>query len=463
VNSDLYTLDARELAARIKARAVSPVEVVDAALDRIRDRDQVLNACTVVLGDDARQRAREAEQLVMAGGEVGPLHGVPVAIKDAIWVKGELATMGTRALENFRPDEDAAAVRRLRDAGAIVVAKTTNPELLWSGYTRSELQGVTRNPWNPERTPGGSSGGSGAAVASGMVPLALGTDAGGSIRIPAVYCGIVGLKPSHGAVPRAPGFEEMRTVNVFGPLARSVADARLCFGVIAGPDPADNLCVPLVVDHAISRDVKDMRIAFTPTLGAHAMEPSTAAAFDAAIAALGDAGWNLELAAPTPWDLDEITTPIYLAEQMGSHLDGREQLLGAGAARMVAAGARLPAKDYFDAQIRRAQFARVWESFLDDYDALLTPASVMPPFAADPEGPILIDNKPYELDTDSSHFIPSVIANLTGGPAVVVPTGVDDNGLPVSIQVMTKRFSDHRCMAVAEAIEGVLPPVGTPV
>jgi Asp-tRNA(Asn)/Glu-tRNA(Gln) amidotransferase A subunit family amidase len=298
-----------------------------------------------------------------------------------------------------------------------------------------------------------------------MVPLALGTDAGGSVRIPAAFCGIVGVKPSHGVVPRSPGFEEMRSVNVFGPLARSVSDARLCLEVISGPDPADNLSVPLRPSDARPAIpvVKDMTIAFAHKLGDYAIEPSTVAAFDETVGTLRAAGWQLGEARPAPRDVDSISTPIYLAELMGSQLDGREHLLGAGAQQMVADAAHISGKDYYDAQLRRAEFARMWESFFDDYDALLTPSCALPPFAADPQEPVVIDGKPHDIDTDTDYFTPSVIANLTGGPAVVVPTGLDANGLPTSIQVMTRRYSDDRCMAIAEAIEHLLPRMEPPV
>jgi Asp-tRNA(Asn)/Glu-tRNA(Gln) amidotransferase A subunit family amidase len=460
-NLDLRSLEARELADRIRARAVSPVEVVDASLARIASVDPVLNACTVVLEDDARAQARAAERVLMAGDQVGPLHGVPVAIKDAIWVKDQPATMGSRALADFRPEEDAVVVRRLRDAGAILVAKTTNPELLWSGYTRSELYGVSRNPWNTERSPGGSSGGSGAAVASGIVPLALGTDAGGSIRLPAAFCGIVGLKPSHGVVPRCPGFEEGRSVNVFGPLTRSVADARLALQVIAGPDPADNLSVPLAGPQELTGPAIDLRIAWTPTVEDHSLDRSVASEFDKAIGTLEQAGWQLVEACPRAGSLAEFVNDVYLGE-LPPMLAGREHLLSAPIREIVAESRRLTATDYYDAQLRRAGYARIWEAFFDRYDALLTPAAAMPPFPADPQEPILIDGKAHDLDQDLGYLLLNMVANLVGGPAVTVPIGVNEDGLPVGIQIMTGRFGDWLALMIAEEIEAAFPRLEMP-
>ena len=465
VDEHLHALDARELAGLIRSREVSAVEVVDASLARIEQLDGVLNACTVVLADAARSHAREAERAIGGGQPVGPLHGVPVAIKDAIWVSGEPATLGSRALADFRPAEDAAAVRRLRSAGAIIVAKTTNSELLWSGYTATELYGVTRNPWDVRLTPGGSSGGSGAAVASGMVPLALGTDAGGSIRIPASHCGIVGLKPTHGLVARSPAFEEMRSLNVVGPLTRSVADARLCLDVIAGPDPADNLSAPIewrrgAVANA-ERPARSRQVAWSLTLGEHPVDRLVAERFHAAIAVLERDGWKLDQASPEVGDLGAISMPILFTE-MAPMIVGREHLLSPALAEIVRRGSEVSAREYFNAQLRRAEYTRRVEAFFDEYDALLTPTTAMRPFDADPRGPIEIDGELVDVDMDPDPYNLTVIANLTGAPAVTLPAGLDRGGLPVGIQVICRRFADDLCVAIAESIAELLPAIGPP-
>jgi len=460
---DLAAASAATLATLIRSREVSAAEVVDRMLERIRGVDPVLNACTVVLDDSARESARHADRAVANGDDVGPLHGVPVAIKDAIWVEGQPSTMGTRALEDFRAPEDASAVGRLRNAGAIILAKTTNSELLWDGYTRTDLHGVTRNPWDTERTPGGSSGGSGAAVAAGMAPLALGTDAGGSIRLPAAFCGIVGIKPTHGTVARTPGFDEMRSLNAVGPLARSMADARLCLRTICGPDPADNLSgPPSAHDQASERAVQELRIAWTPTVGCHEIERSTKRHFEESIEALAAAGLNLSRAHPQPWDLDEMSVPIFCAE-LGTMVDGREARLSGRAAQMLDEAASVTGREYYAAQVKRAAYTRMWEEFFAEYDAILTPTTAMPPFAADPQGPVMIGGKSHDIDTDTSYFNLTLVANLTGGPAISVPTGLDETTLPLGIQVMTKRFADDLCARIAEAIEALLPAAATPV
>jgi len=462
MHDDLSRLSVVELADLIRSREVSPVEVVDLSLERISQRDSVVNACTVVLERPARREASEAERALLRGDPLGPLHGVPVAIKDAIWVKDQLATLGSRAFEEFRAPEDAAVVRRLRDAGAIIIAKTTNPELLLDGYTKSELYGVTRNPWNPELTPGGSSGGSAAAVAAGMVPLALGTDAGGSIRIPAAFTGLFGMKPTHGIVPRTPGFDEMRSRNSFGPLARTLEDINLCLAVIAGPDPADNLSFPSRPRTDLRDiDVTELRIAWSTTVGGHLIDESTAAALTSSVETLVAAGYRLERAYLEPWDLDEFAVPVFFAE-LGVMFDGREHLLSQRAQDRVKAGTELHAREYYAAQIERAQYTRAWESFFDHYDAFLSPTTAMPPFAADPDGPIFIGGEPHDLDTDTSYFKLTHVANLTGCPALAVPTGLDDNGLPVSIQIMTRRFSDDLCLAIGKAVATVLPAAPLP-
>jgi Asp-tRNA(Asn)/Glu-tRNA(Gln) amidotransferase A subunit family amidase len=456
VSGELHGVGAGELARLISTREISPVQAVEASLARIAELDGVLNACTVVLDVDARARASEAERAIGAGEPVGPLHGLPVAVKDAIWVRGELATMGSRALSDFRPTEDAASVRRLRAGGAIVVAKTTNSELLWSGYTATDLYGITRNPWDVRLTPGGSSGGSGAAVASGMVPLALGTDAGGSIRIPAAFCGVVGFKPTHGLVARSPAFEEMRSLNVVGPLARSVADARLCLDVIAGAEPADNLSAPIARCSAPDSPSSERRIAWSLTLGDHPVQEEIGERFHATIARLKRAGWGLHEARPEVGDLGEISMPILLTE-LAPMVKGREHLLSPALRDLVIQGAQVSARTYFDAQLKRARLTRRFEAFFEDYDALLTPTTAMRPFDADPRGPIEIAGTLVDVDLDTAPYNLTVIANLTGAPAVSLPAGVDRGGLPVGIQVTCRRFADDLCLQIAGQLERLLP------
>ena len=212
-------MDACAAAEAVRARRISPVELLDQALATIASKDPEINAFTVVLEEEARATARRLER-----DPQGPLAGVPIAIKDHVWMRGAPATNGSLALRDFVPTEDCACVARLREAGAVIVGKTNNPEFCYRGITDNALYGLTRNPRSLDRTPGGSSGGSGAAVAAGMVPFALGTDGGGSIRIPASFCGIVGLKPSFGLVPKLPGFRGWPTLSVDGPLATTVRD-----------------------------------------------------------------------------------------------------------------------------------------------------------------------------------------------------------------------------------------------
>jgi len=220
------------------------VDVVTEALTRIHELQPALNAFTVVLDDSALASARDADESVRQGGPLPALLGVPVSVKDHIWMTDTPATNGSLLLRDFVPTEDAVPVARLRAAGAVVVGKTNNPEFCYRGFTDNLVFGLTRNPWDLERTPGGSSGGAGASVAAGMTAVALGTDGGGSVRIPASFCGVVGHKPTFGLVPKEPGFKGWKTLSVDGPLARSVRDAALMLSVIAGPAAADDMSYP---------------------------------------------------------------------------------------------------------------------------------------------------------------------------------------------------------------------------
>jgi len=383
-----------------------------------------------------------------------------VAVKDTIWMKGLRATRGSRAFADFICPEDAVAVRRLRAANAAIVGRTTNPELCFRGVTQSVLHGVTRNPFDLSRVAGGSSGGSGAAVASGAVPMALGTDGGGSIRIPASFCGVVGHKPTFGLVPVTPGFRGWETLSVVGPIARSVADARFLLDVIAGPDPSDpgslNVSrLPLPGDRRAATP-GDLRAAASPDLGHLPVEPAVRAAFSAAVAELRAAGWDIADAEPEPIPAAPIWDGIGVPEGYAADrtLLERPELLEPDTARLLAAGADISAAQYLDALEERARYIRAWAAFFTRFDVLLTPTMQMTAFEVGSLTPAAIDGVPVDpfFDDWCNFCLP---ANLTGFPATSVPCGYDADGLPIGLLVTGPRGADDWTLAVAEAWESL--------
>jgi Asp-tRNA(Asn)/Glu-tRNA(Gln) amidotransferase A subunit family amidase len=447
--------DATASAADVASGRRSPVDLVEESLQRIADLDRALNACTVVFADEARAAALAAERTVAKSVELGRLHGVPVVVKDEIWIAGAPSTLGSRALADFVPAEDAVAVERLRRAGAIVIAKTANPEYLWSDdCTRSELYGVTRNPWNPDRSPGASSGGSAAAVAAGMAPLAIGSDAGGSIRKPASRCGIAGLKPTYGLIPYAPAHGLWSSLGVVGPMARTVRDLALALSVLAGPDPRDALCLPhLGLDYpaAVEAGFDPRRVAWSLDLGIARVNQSVREVFGRAIGLLEGDGWNLEEAAPYLPDPLPIAVKLWLGE-LGP-APARIDLVEPSMRERFREAATISAHELYQAQRERRQYARHWEEFFCDYDVLVTPTVPVGTPSADPA-------PSTQSSIESSSFADP--ANLTGGPAVTVPMGLDDEGMPLGLQFMGPRFSDDRCLAAAARFETLVEP-RTPV
>ena len=290
--NNLDELDAVGMAAAVRARDISPVELVGQAFERIDASDGEVNAFAFLLRDQATEQARSAEAAVRRGDQLGPFHGVPISVKEAIWMRGVPCTNGSRALAGHIPVEDAALIRRLRDAGAIVVGKTNISEFCYFGCADNDVYGLTRNPWNLDRTPGGSSGGAAAATAYGAVPLSIGADAGGSIRIPASFCGVFGYKPSFGLVPQGPGWPGYKTLTVNGPIARSARDLAACAAVIAGPDPSDDLSEPELPTGFHDGNVEGLRVAYSADLGYAPVEAEVREAFAAAIGRLRAAGWD---------------------------------------------------------------------------------------------------------------------------------------------------------------------------
>ncbi len=453
--------DAWAMAEAVRAGDTSSVELVEAALARIEARDGDVNAFTVVLAEQALDAARRADD---RRGQDLPLLGVPVSVKDHIWLAGSPATNGSLALAEFVPDVDAVPVARLRAAGAVVVGKTNNPEFCYRGYTDNDLFGLTRNPWALDRTPGGSSGGAGASVAYGATPIALGTDGGGSIRIPAAFCGIVGHKPSHGLVPKMPGFRGWPALSVDGPLTRSVRDAALALSVMAGPSPHDESTAPVRVGDlhaAVTRPVdwSRLRVAVSEDLGWAPVDPAVRSAFRAAVDVLARDGARVSEAAPDAPYPTQLWNDIALPEGFASEgplLERWGAEMTAGTRDIVEAGRGASAADYLDALERRRDYARRWAEFFESYDVLLTPSMPLAAFGVDVQSPASIDGVPVDPFFDDWCAL-ALPANLTGCPACAVPTGVDADGLPVGMQVMGPRFTDARVLAVAAAWERLAP------
>ena len=441
--------DAIETARLVRERELSATEVVAGTLARIEEQDQELNAFTEVRADGALADAEAADRALAKGEEIGPLHGVPVAVKDVIWLEGWRATNGSLALRDFVAPEDAVAVARLRAAGAIVVGKTNNPEFCLRGFTDNPVFGATRNPSDPTKTAGGSSGGSGAAVAAGMVPLALGSDGGGSIRIPSSFCGVTGLKPSFCAVPTWPGFRGWETLTVIGPIANSVRDLALARAVLAA-DPQRRM-----------RSRARPRAAFTVDQGFSPVEPDVRHAFDRAVGALDAAGWQLEETTPTRGDPEPIWNTIALCEGYAALRDMLGGEITADSRELIQQGASISAVEYLDAGYERARFARLWEAHLETYDVLLSPTLPLTAFPIGTTAPTEIDGVPLDPRFDA-WCAPCLTANLTGEPAISVPCGVDRAGMPIGLQMIGRRRGDSELLMLASQAAGFLDPVARP-
>lgn len=460
----LDDLDAYASAAAVRSRELSPVALVEQAFARIEDLDGALNAFTVTFPEQARDEARALERAVREGKEAGPLAGVPISIKDHIWMKGELATNGSHALHDFKPDEDAVPVARIKESGAIIVGKTNNPEFCYRGYTDNPLWGLTRNPWNLERTAGGSSGGAGASLAARMTPLAIGTDGGGSVRIPGSFCGVVGLKPTFGLVPKMPGFHGWHTLSVDGPMTRSVRDAALLLTVVAGPHPADDLSYPsprteYVAAAVEERDLSNLRVAWSVDLGIAPVEPDVREAFLRGVETFAETGCELVEAHPETGDPVGLWNTIATVEGYASEgplLEPFESVMEPGTVQIIRAGEEKGAREYIEAQYERARYTRLWLEFFEAFDLLLTPMMQLTAFPVGIEGPQEIDGKAVDpFFDDWCHLC--YPANLTGQPAISLPNGLGQDGLPVGLQIIGRRFDEETVFTAAAAWERIAP------
>src|SRR5712664_3901379 len=379
---------ALELADLIRAKKLSPVEATDAVLARIAELNPKLNAFCLVAAESARAAAREAEIAVTKGEPLGPLHGVPVSVKDVLFTRGLTTTGGSRVFADHVPDEDAISVARVKAAGAVVLGKTNTSEFGHKAVTENPLFGATRNPWNPGLTPGGSSGGAAAAVAAGMGPLALGTDGGGSIRIPAAFCGVYGFKPSYGRVPHRSGFPGFAGVSHVGPITRTVRDAALVLDVIAGGDDRDRESLPREAGsylEACDADVKGLNVAWAPDLGYAAVDPRVLAVCENAAGIFETLGCHVEVVNPG-WENPEEPFTTMIAAQFyavwSDRLPDAEPQMDPSLVRLIRRGGAVSARDYLRAvAFVEAYWAEV-QTFLERFDVLLMPTAAVLPFAA---------------------------------------------------------------------------------
>ena len=448
---DVTTLTASEVAASIRDRKISALEIVDACLARIEQVNPRLNAVVSSRADDARRDAEHADALTARGARVGPLHGVPMTIKDSFDTAGLRSTYGTTGRASFVPASDAVVVARLKAAGAILLGKTNTPEFTWSFETDNLVFGRTNNPWDVSLSPGGSSGGAAAIVAAHGVPFDIGTDSGGSIRVPAHFCGVAGLKPTAGRVPRtghAVGFDGyLQSLTHVGPIARSVADLELIYGIIAGPDGRD----PFVVDvpHRDSHSVamKGLRVAVHADNGIHAPAPGISETVTKVVHALESTGARITSEVPPPLsEVMEIDDLLY-------HADGYAWLRRL----LERAGTREPGPDvapYLNYKaLSPAEFSAAierwdnWRSrmlqWFEPYDAIICPVSAF-------------DELPHGAeDGEAAYtgFSYTFAYNLTGWPAAVVRAGTSPKGRPIGIQVIGRPWQEHVVLAVASEVE----------
>jgi aspartyl-tRNA(Asn)/glutamyl-tRNA(Gln) amidotransferase subunit A len=463
-DDDVCGLSAGELAKKIRTKELSPTEVLDAVWQRMDRLEPTLHAFCTPTPDLARETAIRVEKAVMENHEVGPLAGVPVGIKDLVATKGIRTVGGSRAYCEFVPDEDDIVVERLRAADAVILGKTNVPEFGYSGVGHNPVFATTRNPWNPEMTPGGSSAGSGAAVASGMGPIAIGSDGGGSIRIPAAHCGIVGMKASMGRVPlypgcrdaRYPGFSSWESLEHIGPMTRTVSDAALMLEVIAGPDPRDRHSIPtddVKWMAAVIRELGPLRIAFSSDLGYAAVDPEVREiAARAASVFERDLGCLVEECDPGWRDPYE---DFWAVVALDTDLVGMRDLAREHGREMTPHLVEFINKPWTAEQLTSSVMARKvlcndMSRLMSEYDLLLTPTLTTPPFPVHMQGPEKVDGRIVPPFAWLSFTLP---INFTGQPAASVPAGWTGNGLPVGLQIVGRHLADGTVLTAASAFE----------
>ena len=455
---DTARLPATELVTRFVAGDLSPVDATQACLDRIGQTNPALNAMNLVDADGALAAARQAEKRYRAGTPLSPIDGVPITIKDIVLVRGWPTRRGSRTIDPDQPWlEDAPAPARLREAGAVPLGRTTTPEFGWKGVTDSPLTGITRNPWDRDKAPGGSSGGAAVAAAVGMAPLNIGTDGGGSIRIPAAFTGIFGFKPSFGRVPAYPP-SPFGTLAHLGPMTRTVADAAAMLTVMARPDPRDWHARPYGPEdfaRTLDAGVGGLRIGFAPTLDRAQVDPEIARLVAEAAAVFETLGATVEEVAPPLADAARVFDTLWAAGAAAVYRTvpaDRRDRVDPGFRAVAEAAGSMPAETLHGADLARGAIGGAMNRFFGTVDLLLTPAE---PIAAFEAGHDVPPGGPYRGWPDWTPF--TYPFNLTQQPAASVPCGLTAAGLPAGLQIVGPAHQDALVLRAAAAFERARP------
>ena len=459
VNESIAYLSASELRDRYRTKALSPVEVTRAILDRIDRLNPVLNAFTVVTAELALEQAHAAER-AYAAGDAPPLAGIPISIKDLTPTRGIRTARGSLLNPDWVPDEDAPVVERLYAAGAVMLGKTNTPELGWKGDSGNRVFGPSFNPWDLTKTPGGSSGGAAAAVAAGLGPLAQGSDGAGSIRIPAAFCGIFGFKQSFGLIPQYPP-SAVGDLSHLGPMTRTVRDAAMMLNVMAGADGRDRLSWSSGIDYTRDLDagVRGLRVAWSPTLGYAQVANDVLESAERAAMAFRELGCEVEQVDPIIRDPGNILDVMWSGSMAGyfaGRLDDVRALLDPGLLEVIDRAASLSAADMAHALQQRNTYYTGMRQFMDlqRFDLLLTPTLPVTAFTAgldEPDGWQRSTLAPLDWTPFTFPF------NLTGQPAATVPCGLDQNGLPIGLQIVGRWRDDNAVLRAAAAFESLKP------
>jgi aspartyl-tRNA(Asn)/glutamyl-tRNA(Gln) amidotransferase subunit A len=448
----------QEAASALRTRKVSSVELTNAAFERIRTLNPKLNAIQTPMVESALESARQADKELAKGIDFGPLHGIPVAVKDVFETKGVPTTCGSKLFANFVPDRDAAVVEKLDEAGAVLIGKASMHELAYGITSNNPHFGAVRNPWDPERIPGGSSGGSGSAVAADMVFMAMGSDTGGSIRLPAAFCGTVGLKPTFGRVSRYGVMPLDFTLDHMGPLTRSVRDAALTLQALAGFDPRDETSSRRPVDRytpGAESSIADLRIGLPQNFFFDFVDPAVKAGVEAMLAAAARLGARITpVRVPDIAAINAVARVIVMAEAtalMEPFLNRRGDI-GADVLAILDQGRFVPATDYVNAQRLRRMMQREFRGVWETVDCLFTPSA---PIGAPKIGELTVQvgDKTEDVRLACTRLVRSI--NLLGLPALSMPCGLDGSGMPLGLQIIGKPFDEATILRIGAALEDV--------